>query len=61
MTKTLRLLLKTFLYSYKILIQMIYSRLIKNEDHKFINCQIYTLSIKVSESNVNSMSYANVQ
>jgi hypothetical protein len=40
---------------------MIYSRLIKNEDHKFINCQIYTLSIKVSESNVNSMSYANVQ
>jgi hypothetical protein len=40
---------------------MIYSSLIKNEeDHKFINCWIYILNMKVSESDVNSMSYANV-
>lgn len=53
---------KTFLYSYKILTQMIYSLLIKNEeDHKFINCEIYICKLKVSESNVKSMSYVNVK
>lgn len=41
---------------------MIYSLLIKNEeDRKFINCEIYICNLKVSEPNVNSMSYANVK